>query len=381
MIINLPLNFDLSIQHEAEFLDWYDNNSDKIKSTLLCGYFMVKHGLDVYNQNTLESSWIDKYSILKKEKNDSELKYKESVQFLKEQYDHIQKSNPLNQDIIYWRDKHDQLNKEYKDFIKNNTIDKLKSEFDRRESELLTELNIFKNTNQYKGAIGEKTIQDILKKEFTNYEIKDTSGSTSMSDIHLINKDGNIIAIECKNKSTITLQDVEKSMIDIKTLKDKFQDKFLGYLFISIRSKCIPKKGDLYYEIIDSKPVIWYGVDEINDTELIHLIKIINAHKQGPKDTSSDLDNIQIKLKSYMKKLSDNKKSVLLINNNIESLKSNVIIMQNNIDWIYQDIFNYVGEELILDNAPQTSHKCSLCNITFNRKNELTRHNNKIHKD
>lgn len=387
MQITIPITIDLSVQHEAEFLDWYDNFPEKIKPTLLCGFFMVKHGLDVYNQNTVDSSWMEKYVNLEKN-------YKESLALIKEQYTN---NNPLSNDLIYWRDKFDKINNEYKEFIKENSIQNLKIEYQRRQAdaerkqaETERELNIFKNTNQYKGAIGEKTIKDILSKEFTNYEIKDTSGSTSMSDIHLINKYGDIIAIECKNKAIITPQDIEKSLIDIKALKDKFQDKFQGYLFVSIRSKNIPKKGDLHYEIVESRPVIWYGMDgcdasagsldsigSANSVELIHLIKVISAHKINT-ETDVDQDIITDKLKSYIKKLSDNKKAVLLVHNNMESLKSNISIIQNNIDWIYQDIFNYLGTTEITDNTQE--HNCDKCNMSFKRKNELTRHYNKIHK-
>lgn len=389
MQITIPITIDLSVQHEAEFLDWYDNFPEKIKPTLLCGFFMVKHGLDVYNQNTVDSSWMEKYMNLEKN-------YKESLALIKEQYTN---NNPLSNDLIFWRDKYDKINNEYKEFIKENSIQNLKIEYQRRQAdaerkqaETERELNIFKNTNQYKGAIGEKTIKDILSKEFTNYEIKDTSGSASMSDIHLINKYGDIIAIECKNKAIITPQDVEKSLIDIKALKEKYQDKFQGYLFVSIRSKNIPKKGDLHYEIVESRPVIWYGMDSCDvctansadsigsacTTELIHLIKVISAHKINT-DTEVDQDIITDKLKSYIKKLSDNKKAVLLVHNNMESLKSNISIIQNNIDWIYQDIFNYLGTTEIAENTQE--HNCDKCNMSFKRKNELTRHYNKTHKD
>jgi hypothetical protein len=389
MQITIPITIDLSVQHEAEFLDWYDNFPEKIKPTLLCGFFMVKHGLDVYNQNTVDSSWMEKYVNLEKN-------YKESLALIKEQYTN---NNPLSSDLIYWRDKFDKINNEYKEFIKENSIQNLKIEYQRRQAdaerkqaETERELNIFKNTNQYKGAIGEKTIKDILAKEFTNYEIKDTSGSASMSDIHLINKYGDIIAIECKNKAIITPQDIEKSLIDIKALKEKFQDKFQGYLFVSIRSKNIPKKGDLHYEIVESRPVIWYGMDgcdtavdsadsigTANSVELIHLIKVISAHKINT-DTDIDQDIITDKLKSYIKKLSDNKKAVLLVHNNMESLKSNITIIQNNIDWIYQDIFNHLGITEIIETDDKEEHNCDKCSMSFKRKNELTRHYNKVHK-
>jgi len=390
MQITIPITIDLSVQHEAEFLDWYDNFPEKIKPTLLCGFFMVKHGLDVYNQNTLDSSWMEKYTNLEKN-------YKESLALIKEQYTN---NNPLSSDLIYWRDKFDKINNEYKEFIKENSIQNLKIEYQRRQAEAERkqaeterELNIFKNTNQYKGAIGEKTIKDILAKEFTNYEIKDTSGSASMSDIHLINKYGDIIAIECKNKAIITPQDIEKSLIDIKALKEKFQDKFQGYLFVSIRSKNIPKKGDLHYEIVESRPVIWYGMDGCDTsadsadsidsactTELIHLIKVISAHKIST-DTDVNQDIITDKLKSYIKKLSDNKKAVLLVHNNMESLRSNISIIQNNIDWIYQDIFNYLGTTEVAQTADdKQEHNCDKCSMSFKRKNELTRHYNKTHK-
>jgi hypothetical protein len=351
MKFQFEIDIDISVLYEAEFLDWYEQNPDKFKSMLFCGYFMATQGVDAYFQNTLENNWISKYSKLEKE-------HKEQMAFCKDQFkQHLSTLQTCNPDIEYWRNKYDNLNKEYTNYIKDKQIKNLEDE-----------LNIFKNTNQYKGAIGEKTIKDILNKSFIGYEIKDTSGLTNMSDIHLIDKDNNIIAIECKNKSIITLQDVEKSLLDIKILKEQFGDKFIGYMFISIRSNNIPKKGDLFYEVIESRPVIWYAANTVIDTDITNIIKLLISHK-NIESSNIDINNTISKMNSYLKKLSENKKA-------IENIKTGILNVQKNNDWIYQDIIDYIGVT-----SKEECFKCIDCNLIFKRKNELTKHNNKEHKN
>jgi hypothetical protein len=324
---------------------------------------------------------MEKYMKLENAFNDKHKLYEEQLIHIKQTYQDqlIKQHNPFIEDLKYWRTKHEELikkheelNTSYNTYLMNcNT-----STYIETINQLKAELNVFKNTNTYKGAIGERKIQDILKESFLGYEIKDMSATGSMSDIHLIDKDGNFIAIECKNKSTIITTDVDKSLNDIKVLKDKFTHKFLGYFFVSMRSNNIPKKGDLYYEIIEDRPVIWYATNELQPNELVNLIKLLLLQKYDLKE-ELDTSILMQKLNCYMTKISENKKYITNLNTNLETMKSNVSILQKNNDWMYQDIFSVVGEDRT---PPEESYVCQVCDLTFKRKNELTRHNNKTHK-
>jgi hypothetical protein len=365
MKVILEVDFDLSVKHDAEFLDWYNENPDKLKDSILCGYYMVSKGIDSYCQENTDNKWINKYVKL-----DNEFKqFKETSDLLfKNMKCDFHNKLLNNEEMVYWRDKHDLLNDEYKTYIKSELKNIINKNQEEQIQKLKAELNIFKNTNQYKGEIGEKTIQDILRKYFIGYEVKDMSGSTSMSDIHLVDIDGNIIVIECKNKTIITPSDIEKSLHDIKEIKNKYNDKFIGYLFISMNANNIPKKGDIHYEFINNIPVIWYATNKIKDEEIYNFIKILNAHKHLIKDTSCmELNEIKTKMNNYMLRLFDNRKS-------IEQLKSSIDKIQKNEEWIYDDIFEFIGEVVC-----EIKYECKECKLIFGRKNELTRHNNKTH--
>ena len=149
------------------------------------------------------------------------------------------------------------------------------------ESQLLIQshqIASLKNTNFCKGIIGENLITDMLRSNFPEYIVLDTSGVPCESDIHFINKTDQIIRIESKNKATIMLQDVDKSVRDIEHLSTKYGSSFIGYIFFSLETPNIPQKG-INFEIINDRPVIWYGTKKNGETfrieELVLIMKIM----------------------------------------------------------------------------------------------------------
>ena len=100
---------------------------------------------------------------------------------------------------------------------------------------LQAQIAMLKGQNHTKGIIGENAIADLISKVFPEYEVLDKSGTAAESDLHLIrNTDKCFIAIESKNKKTITQQDIDKSVRDISHLKSKYGSRFVGYLFLSL---------------------------------------------------------------------------------------------------------------------------------------------------
>ena len=201
--IDIKLNPD-NAQHVA-LAQWVDKHraTDDITNALLCGFYIVS--------------------------NPDLISYKcphETLTSIKQQYDqrvaHLKAQHAedieiyrkrLNEQCDQWIQKYDTLMQNYNNHIKSEITNMQAKEIEN----LKAQLNVFQNTNSYKGQMGEKRIQDILHEHFIGYEIKDTSGQTNKADIHVINSNNDIVAIESKNKATITTQDVAKCLKDIKT--------------------------------------------------------------------------------------------------------------------------------------------------------------------
>jgi hypothetical protein len=231
----------------------------------------------------------------------------------------------------------------------------------------ITDSNVINScqSNSYQGEVGETTIRTILQDTFIGYEIKDTSAQASASDIHIIDKDGYFVAIECKNKATISTQDVTKSLNDIKTLKAN-SDKFIGYLFISMRSLNIPKKGDLLYETIDNIPTIWYGAtadDKSLPNDIIKLVRLLFNHYGFQPDQNDLIDGIN----TYFQKLQEMKRNITNSLNTINIMKHQLTTVQESTQWIYDDISRLLQSK-------STCYKCPSCEMEYKRKGDLNRH-------
>ncbi len=374
MNIQINLALDPSNEDHISFAKWYDKtSSEEILNSMICGYYIHKN-IDklIPNTNNTNSDLIAK---LKQEHNEHvQIIYDQHLKDI-EQYrkrlnsqsdEHVKKLNSQNDDYIKklsdqhdeWVSKYDKLLKEYNSYIKNELINVK----DQEIQNLKSQLTVLQNTNIYKGDQGEKTINDILQSNFIGYEIKDTSSQTNFADIHLIDRNGFIIAIESKNKATISTLDVTKSQKDITNLKAKFQDKFLGYLFVSLRSQNIPKKGDIFYEIIENTPIIWYGTtnnSQLFEHDIVNLIKLLYMH---PKRTSEN-ENI------YISYLNEHIKNINNVRKTIEILKTNITNLKTTIDNMYEDLQNLISKEQVI-----LSHTCPYCDTTYKRKGDLQRH-------
>ena len=131
------------------------------------------------------------------------------------------------------------------------------------------QLNAKRHLNTFKGQVGEELIASILRDQFHEYEIVNVGKSAKHGDLHLINSRQEFVVVEVKNKATVTALDVRKVGEDIAKLQAlNSSKKFAGYLFVSIGSKNIPKKGSFCFENIDNVPVIWCGFDEELELEI-----------------------------------------------------------------------------------------------------------------
>jgi hypothetical protein len=358
--MNIQVNFTLQPDNpdHIAFAKWHDKaNQDDILNAMICGYHIYKN-IDSLKPgtNTPDTDLVNK---IKKE-------HHTHIQSIYEQHskDIEQYRHKLSIQYDEWVSKYDKLLNSYNEYIKNE-LNNIK---DHEIQTLKSQLTVFQNTNIYKGEQGEKTINNILLNNFIGYEIKDTSSQTNFADIHLIDRNGFLIAIESKNKAVISTQDVSKSQKDIINLKAKFQDKFIGYVFISLRSPNIPKKGDIYYELIENIPTIWYGTNNSQIEDIVNLIKILYMHPRNISET----DNSQI-LNEHIKKIYDVKKNINDILNLINALKTNVSNLKLTIDQMYDDLYTLIGKEQI------SSYICEHCQAVYKRKGDLLRHINTKH--
>lgn len=274
---------------------------------------------------------------------------------------------------------------------RESTVEFIKTLRDDEVLSLQSQVAALKGSNFSKGIIGENNIKHWLSTAFTECEVVDKSGFAAESDIHVVKSNGEFIAIECKNKIQITAQDVDKSMRDISHLKSKYGQQFMGYVFISLRSVNIPKKGCGYLEIVnDETPVYWYGQSEFNEYQsgFIDYCKAtwtIAYYVRNLRLKFSCVDNevagfrrnlqeMVAVFRSTLERLSTNQKLIATMLQNVKHVQdNNNVAMQ-----ILNDHLAINGSIDIGTTTPhQATHVCPKCTKSFATKSSLTRHSSK----
>ncbi len=231
------------------------------------------------------------------------------------------------------------------------------------------QIDVLQRTNFAKGNLGEQTIINSLKCHYTDFTFHDSSGTPHSCDIHMIDQNNKIIAIESKYKTTITKNDIEKFYDDIKSLKQNNQ--LQSAIFVSVTTKNIPNKGDICFEITDGIPTLFLGFEDASEcnTWLKHYVKLILK-------ISQQLHNHQ-HLTSQQETIIQQLHPIII---SIKSLKANVeklrkhltpalIEIEQNIECIINSL------TIIVD--PTTSiivHKCEHCDKEFPSQRSLAIH-------
>lgn len=373
MEVHFSLTFDPSNQNHVEFLKWKQNTDEQSTVNALILGYLISTNERLINYNNRDATLA--LSNLTQE-------HAKSISTLKNQHDqHLQSLRAQHSsDVEAYRKK---LSDQYDEWIvkfqklSDSYNQSLKAELnnykDKEIESLKCQLSIVQNTNSYKGEQGEQSVKDILRRNFIGYDITDTSSQGGMSDIHIFDKNNSLVAIECKNKSTISTTDVTKSLQDIKHLKAKFPNSFTGYFFVSMRSSNIPKKGDIFYEFIDDIPVIWYGCNNPNNFEqdVVNFIKLLYCHKvRLPQKEEA----IILAINEHIKKVSEVKKQIDVVVNNIQVMQNSMVTIKTTIDWLFQEMYKLLGEPMTTN-----THMCPHCNIEYKRKGDLQKHINSKH--
>ncbi len=297
--------------------------------------------------------------------------------------------------------------------IQREFIASMKDEEIRKANAAIQEKNIIiaqlKNTNFCKGLEGEAAVRSFLAHGFTDHEVKDMSSTAAESDIHLFRNDGSFVAIECKNKVEITIGDVTKSSRDITVLKEKYGTSFVGYVFLSLKTPNIPKKG-MAFEFIEGIPVIWYGLTEgccsgeIDNpqarAEVINIVRIAWMLVSFVRSTVGRLDYqdqimaVTSMLQKLFVMIQSNKACLTKVMDQISSLQHQLQTVQDNNNSVFlliQDFIKSHDISLNLTGGQQqptqrpkkinkvgcTELKCIKCGKEgFARKCDLSRHSN-----
>ncbi len=262
-------------------------------------------------------------------------------------------------------------------------------ELEKEVSRLKTELHCFKSSNKYKGQHGEKVIRDILAEHFTNCEVVDTSKTGGLSDVHLITDKGDMFVFESKNKVSIPLQDIEKSYADIDLLQAEHGDRLKGYVFVSHRTRNIPRKGNLHIEQRGNMYIAWIGVNENEvkylDVYVITVVRLMMSIKtiNEPDRNKVDIADVVNTLKEKIGLLTENMKICGTLQEGIAGMALSLNTLQNNNKELYDSILNMSGLTKMdtalkrKDHTVRPKLQCSQCGTIFKRKCDLTQHLNK----
>ena len=132
-------------------------------------------------------------------------------------------------------------NRKFLKKIENNNVLEQSNEL------LMKELEILKSGNSVKGAYGENLLLECLQDNFEEYIVYNCGKVASSTDINMIDKEDDLIAIESKFKECIKIDDITKFKRDVHYL---FGEKnCIGGIFVSIKNKNIPGRGPVTLEL------------------------------------------------------------------------------------------------------------------------------------
>ena len=138
------------------------------------------------------------------------------------------------------------------------------------------EMNILKRSNAGKGNLGEFAIGQFVRSAYPSFEVLNTGKQDASCDLHVrVNEEQRYFAVESKNKIEVTKGDIDKFYRDCECLS--LSNKFMGAVFVSLRSRNIPGKGAFSLEFDkDMRPLIFAGFEDPSDlTFLKHCIDLL----------------------------------------------------------------------------------------------------------
>ena len=236
--------------------------------------------------------------------------------------------------------------------LRSNAVDRELGELRGQLVAKEMEIARLRQSNHVKGVAGETLVLRMLADAFDTASFRDASSHGAQSDVHMTLPDtGETVVFEVKNKSSITVQDVDKSLRDVRELTGSLGPKFLAYVFVSLRCNSIPRKGSFVVERIGRVPVVWLGYDlsqaELENPKnriqddlvrttkmLVRFARILAAcdAADADSDTSRNLKNHVVSIKASFETLAKSKKACIHANEALQSLRRHLQIMDESHD-------------------------------------------------
>lgn len=246
------------------------------------------------------------------------------------------------------------------------------------------ELALLKKTNAAKGALGENLIAHHLRQYFPAAEIYDTSKIKHSCDIHMKLDNRYIFAFESKVKDTITPQDIEKFYRDTEQMVLTNGENFLGAAFISLRTKNIPTKGDLFFDQVKSRPVLFIGfptedqIDPLLFSSLLKLLTKIAFYQQKTNQHATTVQDLIEKLKPVLTTISRTRTDIDTIKTMASKIIDSTINLDRDISKSIDTLFSITGFShspvIQLNEGPPNTLTCPNCDKACKSKAGLESH-------
>lgn len=219
------------------------------------------------------------------------------------------------------------------------------SELQRCLQDKERKLAILEKSNSGKGIAGEATLSEYLRLHFLENEIMDTSRQKHSCDMWMKLVGGSFVAVESKNKSIVTSQDVDKFLFDVEYMCNMHPDKFLGAIFVSLRSRNIPHKGDMHVELRQGRPVMFVAFESDEDLrESILLKRCVSLccafGQQSCSVSRSETESIICQLRPLLRNIDTMRKSLDAVKAANKRSMDNVADMEKGI-W---DVFKVIQD-------------------------------------
>lgn len=334
------VEYDLSVPIEKELFDWYESQIEKVdslKRLTLIGYVAMLKSTAFFDRGAIRDLTDAQKKVLRAE-------YAQELAEAK--IETIEKIANLQCE----RDKYRMLYEDSKASLDRYVADmhsQRLADTQKALQESQTRLAMLQKSNFGKGVKGEQTLADYLRVRFSKSEIIDSSKLRHSCDLWMRIDEAFFVAIESKNKSVVTTVDVDKFLFDVDYLKRTNPTKFLGGVFVSLRSKNIPHIGDMHVEIRSGRPVIFVSFESEEELTTSILEKSVDLickfGRQTCRQSDSENDQSLAKLRPLLKNIENIRKTFDVVRSNAKKIMDGVSGTEKDISNLFGTIQNIIN--------------------------------------
>lgn len=323
----------------------------------------------------------NQYSEAQRDKWKSDIENTLILNFEKTNFDRflIWEKEKITKDSLISHQKHNILQLEKLLNDKSNEISLISNEKNREENQnLKNQIEILKNSNIFKGNLGEFELTNYLQSIFDTLTVKNCSKTAHSCDVHLLDNDNNIIAFESKWKQNIEKSDISKFNCDLESLI-KMEMKVIGGVFVSFCTTNIPNKGKLLFELgPENLPICYVGYSSLNEfkAQFHNIILLFRSFCQIYKeiDFTSDSNDYVDELNYLFNLLIKNKTRIEdFRTNSLQKINKFVTDIENENRNMYNRIEKVLKKHSALKIKDSLSC-CTFCFEPFTNKKQLDKH-------